>query len=267
MPLHIDKNISNWVDVCWSEHRSESALKIWQRAKEDWGEECPSRRWVSDRVRALKSRVRELDPEPIARPWGEHWPTDADSVQVLLVLHDEADLLCSLNGVQGFEGITTRMADWACKIRNFFDCSVALDRLMLLQFSVWFAGQERWGLENSGQYSDRYDSTHTATSGLMAWYRRNSNVDSMGEKRWGHVFRIWDRWPEDEAEVRRIVCEYLSGHLFPRISSRRMFPMFNQLQLGEIDFVLDTEDTNHNEATYEPIDDLNNVDSDWMDIP
>ena len=67
-------------------------------------------------------------------------------------------------------------------------------------FSVWFAGQERWGLENSGQYSDRYDSTHTATSGLMAWSRRNSNVDSMGEKRWGHVFRIWDRWPEDEAE-------------------------------------------------------------------
>ncbi|GIT44526.1 MAG: hypothetical protein Ct9H300mP11_24620 [Chloroflexota bacterium] len=68
MPLHIDKNISNWVDVCWSEHRSESALKIWQRAKEDWGEECPSRRWVSDRVRALKSRVRELDPEPIPGP-------------------------------------------------------------------------------------------------------------------------------------------------------------------------------------------------------
>ena len=101
----------------------------------------------------------------------------------------------------------------------------------------------------------------------MAWYRRDLNVDSIVEKRWGHVFRIWDRWPEDEAEVRRIVCEYLSGHLFPRISSRRMFPMFNQLQLGEIDFVLDTEDTNHNEATYEPIDDLNSVDTEWMDIP
>ena len=43
--------------------------------------------------------------------------------------------------------------------------------------------------------------------------------------------------------------------------------MFNQLQLGEIDFVLDTEDTNHNEATYEPIDELDNVDNDWMDIP
>ena len=46
-----------------------------------------------------------------------------------------------------------------------------------------------------------------------------------------------------------------------------MFPMFNQLQLGEMDFVLDTEDTNHTDAIYEPIDDLDNVDNDWMDIP
>ena len=145
MPVYIDKEIADWVDVCWSEHRSESALKIWKRAKDDWGDSGPSKRWVSGRVRDLKARVRELDPEPIARPWGGYWPTDADSVEVLLTLHHEANLLCSSHGVRDFEGITVRMANWACKIRNFFDCSVALDRIMLLQFSIWFAGQERWG--------------------------------------------------------------------------------------------------------------------------
>ena len=59
MPLYIDEEIANWVDVCWSEHRSDSALKIWQRVKDDWGEDGPSKRWVSSRVKGLKSRVRE----------------------------------------------------------------------------------------------------------------------------------------------------------------------------------------------------------------
>ena len=267
MPLYIDEEIANWVDVCWSEHRSDSALKIWQRVKDDWGEDGPSKRWVSSRVKGLKSRVRELDPEPIARPWGKYWPTDADSVEVLLTLHHEADLLSSSNGVRDFRGVTARMAVWACKIRNFFDCSNALDRLMLLQFSIWFAGQDRWGVEQYGQEADPYTSTHTATSGLMAWHKRDSNLKQTGENRWGHVFRIWDMWAEDEATVRQIVCDYLSGHIFPLTSSRRMFPIFDQFQLEEMDVTPGREEVVQPEATYEPIDNLDDLDSDWMDIP
>ena len=267
MPLYIDKEIRAWVDVCWSEHRSESALKIWQRAKDEWGPAGPSRRWVSSQVKGLKSRVRELDPEPIARPWGEHWPIDADSVEALLVLHHEASLLCSSHGVRDFEGVTVRMVRWACKIRNFFDCSEARDRLMLLQFSVWFAGQERWGVEQYGAEADLYTSTWTASLGLMAWSRRDSEREQTGEKRWGHVFRIWDMWVEDEASVRQIVCDYLTGHIFPRTSARRMFPMFNQQQLEEMAITTDKEEVVENEATYEPIDDIDELDDDWMNTP
>ena len=267
MPVYIDKEIADWVDVCWSEHRSESALKIWKRAKDDWGDSGPSKRWVSGRVRDLKARVRELDPEPIARPWGGYWPTDADSVEVLLTLHHEANLLCSSHGVRDFEGITVRMANWACKIRNFFDCSVALDRIMLLQFSIWFAGQERWAVEQYGQAADPHTSTHTATSGLMAWHERDSSSQFTSEKRWGHVFPLWDMWAQDEAEVKQIVCSYLSGHIFPRTSSRRLFPIFGQLQLEKMDVATDEATSVTEEATYEPIDDSAGFDSDWMNIP
>jgi hypothetical protein len=143
----------------------------------------PSKRWVSSRVRGLKSRVKELDPELVALPWGEHWPIDADSVEALLILHHEADQLCSSHGVRDFEVVTVRMARWACKIRNFFDCSEARDRLMLLQFSIWFAGQERWGVEQYGQGSDLYASTRTASLGSMAWYKRDSERERTGEQR------------------------------------------------------------------------------------
>jgi len=267
MPLYIDKEIAHWVDVCWSEHRLESALKIWQRAKDDWGDQGPSKRWVSSRVKGLKSRVKELDPEPIARPWGAYWPTDADSVEALLTLHHEADLLCSSSGVRDFEGVTARMANWACKIRNFFDCSAPLDRLMLLQFSIWFAGQEKWGVEQYGQDADPYASTHTATLGLMAWRKRDSSLELTGEKRWGHVFRLWDMWAEDEATVRQIVCDYLSGHIFPLTSSRRRFPIFDQLQLEEMDVTPDRVEVVQEESTYEAISNLDEFDNDWMDIP
>ena len=267
MPLYIDKEISEWIDVCWSEHRSESALKIWQRAKDEWGGGGPSRRWVSSRVRDLKSRVRELDTDPVALPWGEHWPTDADSVEALLILHHEADQLCSSHGVRDFEGVTVRMARWACKIRNFFDCSEAQDRLMLLQFSVWFAGQERWGVEQYGQGFDLNASTRTASLGLVAWYKRDSEREHTGEQRWGHVFRIWDMWAVDEAAVRQIVCDYLTGHIFPRTSARRLFPIFNQQQLEEMEVTTDTGEIVEDEVTYESINEIDELTSDWMNIP
>ena len=138
---------------------------------------------------------------------------------------------------------------------------------MLLQFSIWFAGQDRWGVEQYGQEADPYTSTHTATSGLMAWHKRDSDLKLTGENRWGHVFRIWDMWAEDEATVKQIVCEYLSGHIFPLTSSRRMFPIFDQLQLEEMDVTSGREEAVQPEATYEPIDNLDELDSDWMDIP
>ena len=138
---------------------------------------------------------------------------------------------------------------------------------MLLQFSIWFAGQERWGVEQYGQGSDLYASTRTASLGLMAWYKRDSERGQTSEKRWGHVFRIWDMWSADEAAMRQIVCDYLTGHIFPRTSARRMFPIFNQRQLEEMDVTPGREEVVQSEATYEPIDNLDELDSDWMDIP
>ena len=268
MPLYIHQEIAEWVDICWSEHRLESARRIWERARDEWGvHEAPSRRWVSDRVRDLKMRVRELDPEPIALPWGERWPTDSDSVEALLTLHHEADLLCSSHGVKDFAGVTVKMAAWACKISNFFDCSVALERLMLLQFSIWFAGQERWGVEKYGQEADLYTSTRTASLGLMAWHKRTAEPEPADEKRWGHVFRIWDMWVEDEGAVRQVVCDYLAGHIFPLTSARRMFPIFDQQQLEEMNLTSISEEVIENDITYESLDDPGEHESDWLDIP
>jgi len=138
---------------------------------------------------------------------------------------------------------------------------------MLLQFSIWFAGQERWGVEQYGQGSDLYASTRTASLGSMAWYKRDSERERTGEQRWGHVFRIWDMWDADKTAVSQIVCDYLTGHIFPRTSARRMFPMFDQQQLEEMEVTSDTEDIIEDEFTYEPIADMDELNSDWMEIP
>ena len=138
---------------------------------------------------------------------------------------------------------------------------------MLLQFSIWFAGQERWGVEQYGQGSDLYSSTRTASLGLMAWHKRDSEREQAGEKRWGHVFRIWDMWAADKTAVRQIVCDHLSGHIFPRTSARRMYPMFNQKQLEEMEVTTAPEEVVEDEVTYEPIDAIDDLSGDWMDIP
>ena len=63
------------------------------------------------------------------------------------------------------------------------------------------------------------------------------------------------------------LCDYLSGHIFPLTSSRRMFPIFDQFQLEEMDVTPGREEVVQPETTYEPIDNLDELDSDWMDIP
>ena len=74
-------------------------------------------------------------------------------------------------------------------------------------------------------------------------------------------------WVEDEASVRQIVCDYLTGQIFPRTWARRMFPMFNQQQLEEMAITTGKEEVVENEATYEPFDDIDERDDDWMDTP
>ena len=228
MPLSILKEFADVVDGFWRDNREESALQIHKLAEKELESDVPSRRWVSDRVKELKATARGLGPEPIASPWGKQWPKDAASVEALFVLHHEAMSLCESVGMRNFQGLTTRMAKWACKIRNFFDLSVRFDRLIFLQFTVWFAGQERWGEERDGDDVDPYISTLTASLGLMAWDTRDSETSQSKQKRWGHVFRIWE-WEEDE--VVNQVAQHLAGHILSIAASRRTTPIFDQQQV------------------------------------
>ena len=74
-------------------------------------------------------------------------------------------------------------------------------------------------------------------------------------------------WAVDEAAVRQIVCDYLTGHIFPRTSARRLFPIFNQQQLEEMEVTTDTGEIVEDEVTYESINEIDELTSDWMNIP
>ena len=237
MPGAIDETTVADVDHIWSQNRKESALAIWRRADKELGVDCPSKRWVFNRVKYLKATVRTLIPDPIVEPLSKYWPSDPVGLETLLVLHHEALSLCESQGMSNFKGLTTRMNRWACKISNFFDLSIRLDRLMLLQFTIWFAGQERWSAERTKREDeasmDHYASVLPAISGLMAWHRRNSGPDYSSQERWGHVFPIWQLWKEQEDTVVRLVSHHLAGHIESIVSSTRITPIFDLQQIED----------------------------------
>ena len=74
-------------------------------------------------------------------------------------------------------------------------------------------------------------------------------------------------WVEDEGAVWQVVCDYLAGHIFPLTSARRMFPIFDQQQLEEMNLTSISEEVIENDITYESLDDPGDHESDWLDIP
>ena len=175
MPKHIDDFIRERTQRIWYANKKKTKWAIYQLVLKEFGDrkdggESPSDKTISNWIDTYPPG--DLPPDEPIDIWKTKW-SNPDRFRTLLVLLDTARSVCRDHGVEDFEGLTDRVASWACKLRPFFDLESRLDCLVLLDFARMFAQEERFAKAmNKPMSSDGDVSRH-----LMAWHWRNGEPE------------------------------------------------------------------------------------------
>ena len=175
MPKHIDDFIKERCQRIAYENPGKTKWAIYQLVLKEFGDrkdggESPSYKTISNWID--KYPPGDLPPDEPIDIWKNKW-SNPDRFRTLLVLLDTARSVCRDHGVENFEGLTDRVASWACKLRPFFDLESRLDCLVLLDFARMFAQEERFAKAmNKPMSSDGDVSRH-----LMAWHWRDGEPE------------------------------------------------------------------------------------------
>ena len=111
----------------------------------------------------------ESEENDVIDPWPEptDGPVDHERFETLTVLAHTASQVMDRYAIKGFEGLTKRQADWACKLQSFFNISNPFEALVLLLFTFRFSQNEQFDLEMGK--TDPIDRSHPLSQALMAW--------------------------------------------------------------------------------------------------
>ena len=114
-------------------------------------------------------RPSESEENDVIDPWSEQpdGPFDHQRFETLTVLANTAGQVMDRYAIKGFKGLTKRQADWACKLRSFFNLSNPFEALVLLFFTFRFSQNERFDLEMGR--TEPIERSHPLSQALIAW--------------------------------------------------------------------------------------------------
>ena len=169
-----DSIIQGLVEAIWYKNRNSSVRDIRLKCVADRriGDDCPSPKTISNWINYdFKPKYKPLGAEEdnVIDPWSERedGTFDSDRIKTLTVLTHVASKVMDQYGIKDFAGFTKRQADWACKLKEFFNLSNQFEALVLLLFTFQFSQKERFELETSKPTTvDRSDQLSQA---LMSW--------------------------------------------------------------------------------------------------
>ena len=136
------------------------------------GFDCPSPETIGIWIKKeFKPNYRLLGSEEddVVDPWSEQpeGPFDHERFQTLTVLAHVAGQVMDRYAIRGFEGLTKRQANWACKLQSFFNLCNPFGALVLLLFTFQFSQNERFDVEMGK--TETIDRSRPLSQALIAW--------------------------------------------------------------------------------------------------
>ena len=197
-----DEIIKCRVEQIWYRNRNSSVreIRLICLANQKIGANCPSPKTISnwiDHEFKLKYHPLGSNEDDVIDPRSEvtDGAFDQNRINTLTVLTHVAGQVMDRYSIKGFEGLTKRQADWACKLQGFFNLSNQFETLVLLLFTFQFSQKERFELEmNKSSTVNRSDPLSQA---LMAWVW----WDPSSEKSRADRFYPWEYGEEQTSRM------------------------------------------------------------------